>query len=117
MTKKLSHDLDNNPAKVATDNLISSSVSNDEEHVDISRGTRKRHKMKTKLTTILSGFCTMQKTYNLKPMARHASENPFRSAFSFAMTILSTHFTLGKSLKPKIYEYSPDDANKTTDLV
>ena len=66
MTKKLLKDLDNNPAKVATDKLTSSVVSNDGEDDNVSRRAMKRHKTGTKLLAILSGICTIQQTCNLK---------------------------------------------------
>ena len=61
MTKKLLNDLDSNPAKVATDKLMSSVVSNDGEHANVPRQTIKRCKMETKLSAILSGIFNMQK--------------------------------------------------------
>ena len=61
MTKKLLNDLDNNPAKAAIDELVSSVVSNGGQHANVSRRTIKRCEMETKLPVTLSGIYTVQK--------------------------------------------------------
>ena len=50
-------------------------------------------------------------------MSRRAAENSLRSAFSFAATVIWTHFALGKSLNNSIASQSPKEAKETIDLV
>ena len=81
------------------------------------RRTKRRLSIEIKLRDILIDKYPIQNEVRANTIARCTAEISMRSAFSFAMSIMPTHFILGKSLNNQNLNQFPTKHRQTIDLV
>ena len=90
VANKVFKKLDYNESMTTPDKEINALL--DEEENNLSRRTKSRHNKEIKIRAFLLNTYSIQNVAREKTMTRYTSENSFRSAFSFAVTLMSTNF-------------------------
>ena len=114
-SKIILDNLDYNVAMTTTDNEISGILS--EKMKNMSPHTKKHYCTEVKIRAFLLEMYSIQDVARVKPMTRYIAENSLCSAFSFAITVLSTHFIIGKSLSNKLLNLLSKEALETIEIV
>ena len=115
MSKIILENLDVNVAMTTSDKDICDIL--DDEIKKLLPWSKRWYCAKVKIRVHLSEQYSIQNIARGKIMNRYIAENSSRSAFSFAITVISTHFILGKSLSNNICKKLPKEAQETIDLV